>query len=347
MQYRDFVKTGDKISVIGYGAMGLGGAFGTFDEKEAIRSVLISLDKGVNFFDTARHYGNSEEILGKALKQWTGQKPFVATKIQSHGKDNTRWAIPSRVEDTFPRQLIRQNTEDSLKRLGVDSIDLMQLHLYWPTWGTYGYWLEELVKLKDEGKIRAIGVSNPDHRHDTVLPLVLSGQIDSVQTIINIFDPLALDCLVPICQKQKVAVIARCVLDEGGLTGFLRQDTTFEEADFRKTYFEEVPRSQYMAHVEALRKFIPREAASLARLALKFVLKHPGVTTAITSMHIEKYALENISAADEPPLSDEAFYELYTKHRWVNNLYHSKYWSGTNDLDKANQAEEQKAAKQS
>ena len=342
MQYRKF-KTGDKVSIIGYGAMGLGGAFGSFDMKEATRSVLLSLEKGVNFFDTARHYGNSEEILGQALKQWNGNNPFIATKIQSHGKDNTRWAIPAPVEEVFPKALIRENTEDSLRRLGVDCIDLMQLHIYWPTWGISGYWLDELYKLKEEGKIRSIGVSIPDHRHDMALPLVLNGLVDCVQTIINIFDPLALDCLAPLCLKHKVSLIARCVLDEGGLTGFLTQDSSFEEADFRKTYFEEVPREQYISHVDALKKFIPAEASSLAKLALKYVLKHPGVTTAITSMHIEKYALENITAADEAPLSDEAFYELYTKHRWVNNLYHNKYWSGANDLDKANKAQEEKA----
>lgn len=339
MLYREIPKTGEKVSVIGYGAMGLGGAFGDFDKDEATRSVLLSLEKGVNFFDTARHYGNSEALLGQALKQWKGDRPYIATKIQSHGTDNTRWAIPPSVDEAFPKHLIRQNTEDSLKRLGVDCIDLMQLHLYWPTWGVEGYWLDELQKLKHEGKIKSIGVSNPDHRHDTVLPLVLSGQIDAVQTIINIFDPLALDCMVPICAKHKVAVIARCVMDEGGLTGFLTGQSGFEETDFRKTYFEEVPRSQYISHVNELKKFIPAEASSLAKLALKYVLKNPGVTTAISSMHIERYALENIAAVDERPLSDQGFYELYTRHRWVNNLYHSKYWSGANDLDKANEKE--------
>jgi methylglyoxal reductase len=223
--------------------------------------------------------------------------------------------------------------------LGVDSIDLMQLHLYWPNWGTSGYWLDELFKLKEEGKIRNLGVSCPDHRHDLAIPLVATGQIDSVQTIINIFDPVALDCLVPICVKHGVSVIARCVLDEGGLTGLVSEDTEFGDSDFRKSYFDEVPRAQYISHVDALRKFIPGEASSLVSLAIKFVLKNPGVTTAITSMHVEKFAVQNISVADEADISEEAFAELYTRHRWINNLYHSKYWSGVNDLDKSNKAE--------
>ena len=92
--------------------------------------------------------------------------------------------------------------------------------------------MEELLQLKQEGKIRGIGISLPDHRHDIAMPLIQSGQINSVQTVFNIFDPIALDCLVPICQND-VAVIARCILDEGGLTGFLKEDSEFEEGDFR------------------------------------------------------------------------------------------------------------------
>ncbi len=342
MQYSIFGKTNKQVSRIGYGAMGLGGAFGTFDEKEGIRSVLKFLEKGGNFIDTARHYGESETILGKALKEWKGDAPFIATKIQSHGEANTRWALPPNVETTFPKDLIRQNTEDSLKRLGVDFIDNMQLHLYYPTWGVSGYWLDELLKLKEEGKIGSIGVSMPDHRADLCLPLVMSGAIDSVQVICNIFDPLVLDCVVPICQQNNVAVIARCVLDEGGLSGFLTEDTTFEEQDFRKTFFEEVPRSMYMAHVDGLRQFVPEHAGSLAKLALKFLLKNKGITTAISSMHIEKFANENIEAALEPELSDEIFYEIRTKHRWVRNFYNKKYWQEENDLDRANKVEASK-----
>ncbi len=343
MQYSTFGKTGKQVSRIGYGAMGLGGAFGTFDEKEGIRSVLSFLEQGGNFIDTARHYGNSEGILGKALKEWRGDAPFIATKIQSHGTDNTRWAIPAPVETVFPRHLMRENLDTSMKLLGVDFIDNLQLHLYWPNWGTSGYWMDELLALKEEGKIGSIGVSLPDCRADVGLPLIMSGLIDSVQLIFNLFDPTPLDCVIPICQQHNVAVIARCVMDEGGLSGFLTENMAFEDQDFRKTFFEEVPRSMYIERVNALRRsFIPEHAGSLAKLALKFVLKHPAVTTAISSMHIEKFALENIEAADETPLSDDIFYELRTKHRWIRNFYTKKYWM-KNDLDLANEAEAQKA----
>lgn len=307
--------------------MGLCGCFGQLDERELIGSVLHSLEKGVNFIDTARGYGESERIVGAALREWRGERPFLATKVESLGGDNTRWALPPDVNATFPKGHIRQNAEQSLKLLGVEQLDLLQLHVYWPNWGIEGYWMDDLQALKREGKVGMVGVSAPDHRHDVVLPLVLSGLIDSVQTILNVFDPLALDCLVPACRARGVAVIARCVLDEGGLSGFLTPETQFDEGDFRKSYFESVPRAEYCARVDELRRFVPKEAGSLAALAIKFAIHEPGVTTAISSMHVRRFADENIAAVDELGLSQEAFDTLRRKHRWVKNLYDSKYWS--------------------
>ncbi len=327
MQYTELAGSKRKVSRLGFGAMGLCGCFGKLEEKELIGSVLHSLEKGVNFIDTARGYGESERILGKALREWKGERPFIATKVESLGSDNTRWALPPDVNQTFPRGHIRKNAEESLRLLGVQQLDLLQLHVYWPNWGVQGYWMDELQSLKEERKVAAIGVSAPDHRHDVVLPLVLSGLIDSVQTILNIFDPLALDCLIPLCRARNVAVIARCVLDEGGLSGSLAPDTVFEPSDFRKSFFDSVPRAQYIERVDALRAFVPSQAASLATLAIKFALHDPGVTTAISSMHVRRFADENIAALSEPALSAETFEELRRKHRWVRNFYDSKYWS--------------------
>lgn len=327
MQYNAFGKLGDQVSRLGFGAMGLGGSFGTYSDKELIHSVLHSLDQGVNFIDTARNYGESERILGLALKEWKGEQPFIASKIQSRGPGNLGWGQPIPIETAFPRGWLRESTETSLRLLGVETIDLMQLHQYWPQWDRVDYWMDELLQLKQEGKIRGIGVSVPDQRHDIVLSLVQSGRIDSVQTVFHIFDPLALDCLVPIAQENNVAIIARCILDEGGLTGFLKEDTTFEEGDFRQSYFEYLPREIYIERVQRLKEaFVPRYADSLAELAIKFVLHHPGVTTAISSMHVTQYADENIRAAGKEPLPDEVFEEIRRHYRWVRNFYETKYW---------------------
>lgn len=327
MRYSTFPVTGRSVSKLGFGAMGFAGWFGESDEAEWIAALHAALDSGVNFVDTARAYGRSEEILGRGLAQWNGEQPFVATKIEQISGNNLPWAIPVDVEVAFPPGHIRRSAETSLRTLGLDDVDLIQLHCWWPTWADDGYWMEELQALKSDGLTAAVGVSIPDHRSDMGLPLVMSGLIDSVQTIINIFDPLALENLVPACVENDVAVIGRCTLDEGGLTGFLSDDPVFDDADYRSRYFDEIiPRSVYMDKVAALERFVPSAAGSLTALALKFAVQDPGVTTALVSMHVKEYAEANIAALDEAPLSTEDFHELFTTHRFIKNLNHAKHW---------------------
>jgi methylglyoxal reductase len=326
MKYSKFAGSGESVSRIGFGAMGLGGTLGAFNEDDLVQSVLHSLEKGVTFIDTARAYGESERLVGKALKEWKGEKPFIASKIESRGPGSVGWGTHISVQTAFPQGWLRESTEISLKELGVETIDLMQLHQYWPQWDKVDYWMEELIRLKEEGKIRYIGISIPDQRHDIALTIVQSGKIDSVQSVFNIFDPLPLDCLIPICEENNVAFIARCIMDEGGLSGFLTEETMFEEGDFRKSFFDYVPRHMYIERVNKLRKFIPQYADNLAELAIKYVLKHPGVTTALTSMHVPAQADQNIAAVDKEPLPDDIFEEIFRYHRWVRNFYDTKFW---------------------
>lgn len=326
MEYRSFPATGDQLSVLGFGAMGFAGWFGDIDDDAAIRALHTALDLGVNVIDTARAYGRSEEVVGKALRAWSGTRPFVATKVKPIGPQS-QFGIPPAVEESFPKGWVTESCDTSLRELGLDAVDLMQLHLYWPTWGREGYWMDELQALKQAGKARAVGISIPDHRHDSAIPLVESGLIDSVQTILHIFGSEPLDTLIPICRRNNVAVIARCILDEGGLTGALTMDSQFPPGDFRHGYFDwTVPRSAYLVKVDALRKYVPDHASSLAALAVKFAIRDPGVTTAITSMHVEDYARMNVAAVDEPPLSEELMWTLRTSHRFEINLSNRDAW---------------------
>ena len=326
MRYSGFEFDGRTVSKLGFGAMGFAGWFGPQDEGEAVRALHYALDSGVTFVDTARSYGESEAVVGRALRAWSGEPPIVATKVESLGS-RRRWGMPVDVEQVFPRGQVRASAHQSLKELGVDRLDLLQLHLWWPTWGTEGYWMDELQQLKTEGLVRHIGVSIPDHRSDLALGLVTSGLIESIQTIVNIFDPLALDALVPLCQQRGVAVIARCVLDEGGLTGAITEATTFAEGDYRHGYFDDtVPRSVYLQKLDALREFVPEHAPSLAALALKFVTQHDGITTALTSMHLPEYAAANIAAVDGPDLPDNIVDLLRTRHRFIKNFNNATHW---------------------
>ena len=326
MEYRIFPATGDRLSVLGFGAMGFAGWFGPIDDNDAIRSLHTALELGVNVIDTARAYGRSEQVVGAALRAWSGPRPFVATKIEPRGPQHQFGAPPS-VEQVFPRGWVTESCETSLRELGLDSVDLMQLHLYWPSWGHDGYWMEELQALKQTGKVRSVGISIPDHRHDSAISLVESGLIDSVQTILHIFGSEPVDTLIPICQANNVAVIARCILDEGGLTGTLTEDAEFAPGDFRHGYFDwTVPRRAYLAKVDALRPYVPEHASSLAALAVKFAIHHPGVTTAVTSMHVEEYARMNIAAVAEDPLPEDLFWRLRTSHRFEINLSNRDAW---------------------
>jgi methylglyoxal reductase len=324
MRYTPFPRSGDSISKLGFGAMGFAGWFGGKEESDWIDSLLYALDQGVSFVDTARAYGDSERIVGKALQQWSGQRPFVATKVEQLAGQRG-WGTPVDPERAHPQGHIRASALRSLRELALDYVDLIQLHVWWPTWGVTGHWMDELQQLKEDGLVRHIGISIPDHRSDMALTLVESGLIDSVQTIINIFDPIALDNLVPACRKHDVAVVARCVLDEGGLTGSLTKDTVFAKDDFRYGYFDEiVPRSVYLEKVDALREYVPTYACSLAALALKFATQPAGVTTAISSMHVRNYCQANIAALEEPALPDDIVDLLRFKHRFIKNFNETK-----------------------
>jgi methylglyoxal reductase len=316
---------GRSVSRLGFGGWGIAGAFGAIDRRTAVRSLLTYLEAGGNLIDTARVYGESEARVGQALREWTGEPPLVATKVLTHGP-REGWGRPLPLEVTFPRGSIRRSLEESLRTLGLEQVDLLQLHLYWPTWGVDGDWLDELHALQRSGKVAKIGVSLPDYRHDLGLELVASGAIDSVQTVVNIFDPRALDCLAPCAASHDVALLARGVLDESGLTGCVDETTEFAADDFRREFFTARSRREYVERIDELRRFVPGTAPSLAALAIGFVLSQPQVTSAIVSMQTEELVRMNMALLDVEPLPREVLEILGTRHRWTRNFFERLYW---------------------
>jgi methylglyoxal reductase len=316
---------GRPVSRLGFGGWGIAGAFGAIDRRTAVRSVLTYLEQGGNLIDTARVYGESEARIGRALAEWTGEPPLIATKVLTHGP-RAGWGRPLPVEVIFPRGSIRSSLEESLRALGLEQVDLLQLHLYWPTWGVDGDWLDELRELQRSGKVAKIGVSLPDYRHDLALELVASGAIDSVQTVVNIFDPRALDCLGPSAARNGVALIARGVLDESGLTGAVEEASEFAADDFRRAFFTPRNRREYVERIDGLRRFVPGSAPSLAALAIGFVLSQPQVTSAIVSMQTEELVRMNMALLHEEPLPHEVLEILGTRHRWTRNFFERLYW---------------------
>jgi aryl-alcohol dehydrogenase-like predicted oxidoreductase len=137
-----------------------------------------------------------------------------------------------RSEEVFPADWIISCTEGSLQNLGLETIDVQQLHVWSDEWMDQGDWLEAIEKLKRDGKIRYFGISINDHRPENAIRLVESGLVDTVQVIYNLFDQSPEDALFPAVEAAHVGVVVRVPLDEGSLTGSVRPETTFPEGDF-------------------------------------------------------------------------------------------------------------------
>jgi aryl-alcohol dehydrogenase-like predicted oxidoreductase len=314
MEYRPFGRLGWDVSEVGYGMWGLAGWTGS-DDTETMVSLVRSVELGVNFFDTALAYGDghSEALLGRLVRTFPGQKLYIATKIPPK---NRQW--PSRrgvaLDDVFPADYIRSSTEESLKNLGVDQIDLMQFHVWEDAWANDERWQRACEDLKREGKVKAFGVSVNRWEPDNVLDSARTGQIDAVQVIYNIFDQAPKDHLFPLTDGLNIAVIARVPFDEGTLTGTLTKDSTWPADDWRSTYFVPENLNASVERAEALRPLVP-QGMTMAELALRYVLYNQSVATVIPGMRKVKHVEANTATSDGKLLSPALVAEL-DKHRW-------------------------------
>jgi aryl-alcohol dehydrogenase-like predicted oxidoreductase len=318
---RPLGRTGIEVSEVGYGAWGIGGAqwIGARDD-ESVRALERAIDLGLNFIDTALAYGphHSERLVGQVVRG-RSETVHVATKIPPK---NLRWpAQPGvGVEEVFPAEHVRRCTERSLRNLGLDALDLQQLHVWRDEWIGTGDWLEEIAALKDEGKIRWFGVSVNDHQPETVLRAVREGVVDTVQVIYNVFDQSPEDELLPACAEHGVGVIARVPFDEGGLTGRIGPDTTFPDDDFRNLYFAGDRRRQVAERAQAIADDLGAGLEDLPEIALRYVLSHPAVSTTIPGMRSLRNVERNLAFADGRGLPAEQVQKLKA-HRWVRNFY--------------------------
>lgn len=321
MNYRTLGKTGLKISEIGYGAWGIGKTawLGASDD-ESIHALNRSIELGLNFIDTALGYGNghSEKLVGQVVRDHS-DKIYVATKIPPK---NGQWpARPGvKVEETFPAEHVISCTEQSLRNLGLDTIDVQQFHVWSDEWVGQGDWLEAIRKLKEQGKIGHFGISINDHQPANSIKLIETGLVDSVQVIYNIFDQSPEDVLLAACQKHNVGVIVRVALDEGGLTGTITPDTKFSEGDFRNGYFRDDRKQEVFDRVNRITEDLGITSEQMAETALRYVLSHPAVSTVIPGMRSVRNVERNMKVGDGRGLSEEKVQKLKA-HRWIRNFY--------------------------
>ena len=322
MQYRELGRTGLKVSDIGYGAWGIGGAGGGWvgaQDDESLRALERFIELGGTFIDTARGYGRSEELVGRVVREHAGEGLVVATKVPSK---NGEW--PARagvaVEDTFPGEHIRASVETSLRASGLDAFDVLQFHVWSDAWVGKGDWLETVQSLKDEGKIRFFGISINDHQPENGVELVRSGAIDTVQVIYNVFHQQPEEQLLSACQDNGVGVIVRVALDEGGLTGRITEGTRFEDGDFRARYFAGDRPAQVEQHVRALVDDLEVDTDELPDLALRYVLADPAVSTVIAGMRTVRNVERNAATSDRGDLPATQR-DALRRHRWERNWY--------------------------
>lgn len=322
MRYRAFGRTGWQVSEIGYGMWGMGGWSGS-DDDESRRSLARAAELGCNFFDTAWAYGrgHSEKLLGQLARAHPHRRLFTATKIPpKNGQWPARPGCP--LDEAFPRDHIREYTERSLKNLGLDSVDLIQFHVWDDSWAEDARWQKAVDDLKREGLIRAIGISINRWEPENALRALRTGLVDAVQVIYNLFDQNPEDELFPACRQLNVAVIARVPFDEGTLTGTLTLDSQWPEGDWRNTYFVKENLTASVARAEALRSLIP-PGMTLPDLALRFILANPDVCTIIPGMRKPAHVEANLAASDSGPLPPDLIEKL-RPHRWVRRPTH---WS--------------------
>jgi len=314
MQNRTFGRTGWPVSEIGYGMWGMGGWTGSNDE-ESLASLGRAIVLGCTFFDTAWVYGHgkSEQLLGEARRRYPHAPIRIATKIPPK---NMRWpaSADTAAADAYPADHIREYTEKSLRNLDTDVIDLQQCHVWSDTWADDEGWQRGVRALKDEGLIRAFGISVNRWQPTNVMRALQTGLVDSVQVVYNLFDQAAEDELFPYCQANNIAVIARVPFDEGSLTGALTTGSTWPEGDWRNSYFTPARLAEIVERVERLDMLIP-DGMDLPEVALRFILEHPAVSTTIPGMRRTAHVERNLAVSDGqrlPPRSHEAL----KFHRW-------------------------------
>lgn len=315
LKYRTFGKTGWNVSEIGFGAWAIGSHWGAQDDKESVAALHKALDMGVNFIDTAQGYGEgkSERIIGEVLKD-RSEKIYVATKTPPAPGP---WPPTPycKMDDRFSEEYLRKNIEDRLKNLNTDTIDLLQLHTWTRAWNKDPRPLEVLQKLKEEGKIAAIGISTPEDDQNSLIDLMRRGYLDGVQVIYNIFEQEPAAEFLPTALENNVGVIVRVVFDEGILTGKYDKGTKFGEGDFRNNYFAGDRLARAVERVNKIKDDIEDSSYNMPQAAIKFVLDHPAVSTVITGIRNVRQAEMNAGASDLPDMPAELVEKL-RGHQW-------------------------------
>jgi len=303
-----------KITPIGFGAWAIGGSgwefgWGEQDDKQSVAAIHRALELGINWIDTAAVYGmgHSEKVVASALRTWRGPRPYVFTKC------GLRWDEQGYVHRSLNASSIRQECEDSLRRLNVDVIDLYQIH--WPTEELEEGW-SAMARLQKEGKVRWIGVSNFNvkemRRAQEIAP------ITSLQPPYSLVHRQVEQAILPFCRAEELGVIVYSPMASGLLTGAMTRERAdaLPMSDWRSRdpEFQEPRLSKNLALVERLREVGERHGRPPGQIAIAWTLRNPAVTGAIVGARNPKQVAGNVGAADLS-LTNEEIAEIEGKNR--------------------------------
>lgn len=317
MLRRTFGRTGWEVAAVGFGAWAIGGSWGEVGEADARAALHAALDEGVDFIDTADVYGDgrSERIIRDVLKERGGERPIVATKAGRR--------LNPHVAEGYTKENLSAFVERSLENLGVETLDLVQLHC--PP--TPVYYMPEvfgaLDDLVSQGKLRHYGVSV--EKVEEAMKAVEFPGVVSVQIIWNAFRLRPAERFFPLAREKGVAVIARVPLASGLLTGKMSRASQFASDDHRAfnrhgesfdkgETFSGVPYDVALEAVEALRGVLPT-GVPMAQAALRWCLMEEAVSVVIPGAKTADQARANAAAGRLPPLDAAAMEEVRRVYR--------------------------------
>jgi aryl-alcohol dehydrogenase-like predicted oxidoreductase len=328
LEYRDLGRTGMRVSEISLGTWAFGDGWGTVSEDDALGALNRAVDLGVNFLDTADVYGDgrSEKLIGRLLKDRPNDEILVATKAGRRLEPHT--------PEGYDYDNLSAFVERSLNNLGVEALDLLQLHC--PPTEVYRQdsTFEALDRLQEAGKVLNYGVS-VEKVEEARMALDYPG-VATVQIIFNIFRQKPAEEFFPLAEERNVGILARVPLASGLLSGKMRSDRVFTEDDHRNfnregqafdkgETFSGVDFETGLLAAEELKELVP-EGNTLAQFALRWILMHPAVSCAIPGGKNSAQVEDNVAAADMAPFSDDVMQrarEIYDGH--VREEVHHKW----------------------
>ena len=312
MKYRKLGRTKFDVSDVGHGLWGMSNWSGS-DDRQSLEALQIAVDRGCNFLDSAWAYGNgkSDGLLGETVRRNQGKRIYSASKVPPK---NRKWPANGALGETFSEDHVLQYADMIRQKIGTDTIDLLQYHVWDDSWTDKPEFRRTIESLKTKGIIRSFGLSLNRWEPWNGLKALRTGLVDTVQVIYNIFDQAPEDELFPACRELNIGVIARVPLDEGSLGGKLTLETTFPATDWRSGYFNPENLRVTIERVDRLKALLP-QGMSLPEMAIRFILSNADVSTTIIGMRDAAHVNQNVGFSDLGPLPAELLREL-KQHRW-------------------------------